>query len=249
MSVYANEIGFAAGSLIATQINASGVITPVRFGILQDVQLDFSADLKELYGQNRYAIALAPGKTKVEVKAKFAALSGTMFNQLYFGGTTSATQILFADAELGTIPASTTYTVTVANSASWLADQGVYYVATGQPLTKVSALTAAGQYTVASGVYTFDLADAGAQVFISYTYSSTSGIQVPISNVKMGVGPSFSIVLSQAFDGRQGNTVLYVCQSSKLSLPSKQDDFMIAELDFMVAANLAGQIGTMNMAM
>jgi len=71
---------------------------------LQDAQLDFSADLKELYGQGRYAIALAPGKTKVEIKAKFAGIRGAAFKRFYFGAaTTPATQVLFADSEPGTV--------------------------------------------------------------------------------------------------------------------------------------------------
>lgn len=251
MSQYADQIGFAAGTLIATPIGASGVITPVKFGILQDVQFDMSADLKELYGQKRYAIALAPGKTKIEIKAKFAKMSGALFNSLYFGATSAATQTLFQDSEADTVPAATTYTVTVANAAKFLADQGVFYQATGQQLTQVSTVTASGQYSVntATGVYTFYSGDASAPVYISYTYSSTGGIQIPITNVAMGTGPSFSIMLSQAFDGRQGNIVLYQCQASKLSIPTKQDDFTIYELDFMVAANAAGNIGSFNMAM
>ena len=72
MPLYSDQIGFAAGVMIGTSLTASPA-TPRRFGILQDATLDFSADLKELYGQKRYAIALAPGKTKVSIKAKFAS--------------------------------------------------------------------------------------------------------------------------------------------------------------------------------
>ena len=47
MSLYADQIGFAAGVMIGTSLTASPP-TPRRFGILQDATLDFSADLKEL---------------------------------------------------------------------------------------------------------------------------------------------------------------------------------------------------------
>jgi hypothetical protein len=244
MSQYADQIGFAAGVLVGTRSDIVGG-TPIRFGILQDAQLDFSADLKELYGQNRYAIALAPGKTKVEIKAKFAGIRGGLFNGFYFGqATTPATQILFADSEPGTVALAT---VTVVNGAKFLSDQGVYYASTGVPLVQVASAPTVGQYSVAAGgVYTFNVTDDAAVVNISYTYSSTSGIQIPITNVHMGVGPSFGVVLSQPFDGRQVTYEFPQCQSSKLSLPTKQDDFMISELDFMVSANIAGVIGTIN---
>jgi hypothetical protein len=249
MSQYADQLMFAAGALVATPIGVSGLVTPCRFGILQDAQVDFSVDLKELYGQKRYAIAMAPGKTKVEIKAKHAGIRGALWNSVYFGATTTATQMLFADNEAGAIPALTTYTVTVANAVTWQADQGVIYAATGLPFTRVASAPTVGQYSVAAGIYTFAAADAGLAVYISYTYSSTSGLQIPISNVAMGVGPSFKVVLSSSFDGRQATYTFNQCQSSKLSIPTKQDDFTISEIDFMVAADSAGNIGTINVAL
>ena len=246
MSLYADQIGFAAGVMIGTSLS-SAVPTPRRFGILQDATLDFSADLKELYGQNRYAIALAPGKTKVSIKAKFASIRGALFNDIYFGAAaTPLTQTLFADGEAGTIPGSVAYTVTVSNSAKWLTDQGVYYALTGQPFTRVATGPTVGQYSVAAGIYTFAAADASVAVNISYTYSSTAGLMIPITNVKMGSGPGFSLNLSQPFDGRQALYQFNNCQAAKLSLPTKQDDFTIAEIDFMVAADSSGNIGFIN---
>jgi hypothetical protein len=249
MSQYNDQLNFAAGTLIATQVGVSGVVTPVRFGVLQDVSLDFSADLKELYGQYRYAIALAPGKTKVEMKAKFAGIRGQLFNQLYFGATVTAVTTVLTDSEAQTIPASSTYTVTAANGASFLTDEGVFYQATALPLTKVSSLTAAGQYlppTGSPGVYTFSSGDAGAGIYISYLNTSSGGVQIPIGNPKMGVGPSFKVVVGGSFDGRPATYTFNQCQSSKLSLPTKQDDFMISELDFMISADSNGNIGTIN---
>nr|WP_294564480.1 hypothetical protein [uncultured Rhodopila sp.] len=249
MSQYAEQVAFGSGTIIATQVGLSGVATPARVGILQDAQIDFSADLKELYGQNRYAIALAAGKTKVEVKAKFAGIRGNLWNSTYFNATTVATQTLFADAEAGAVPGSVAYTVTVANSAKFLADAGVFYAATGLPFACVASAPAVGQYMVAAGVYTFAAADANAAVYISYTYSSTSGLVIPITNVKMGVSPSFKIVIATTFDGRQANFVFNQCQSAKLSIPAKQDDWLISELDFQIAADIAGNIGTINLAL
>jgi len=41
------------------------------------------------------------------------------------------------------------------------------------PLTKAASAPAAGQYSVAAGVYTFNSADANKAVLISYTYTIT----------------------------------------------------------------------------
>lgn len=245
MSVYGEEIGFAAGSLIATRNDITGT-TPVRFGILQDVNLDFSVDLKQLFGQNRYAMAQAPGKTKVEIKAKFAGIRGSLFNDLFFGATSTATRTLFQENEAPTV---VSHAATVANSATFLADCGVFYKSTGLPLKQVASAPTAGQYTVAAGVYTGAAGDtnfATGNIYISYTYSTTSGILIPISQIKMGVGPSFQVVLSQAFDGRSQVYTFNNCMASKFSLPTKQDDFEINELDIMVAADVSGNIGTIS---
>jgi len=249
MSQYADPLSFAAGVLIGTRTDVSGVQTPRKIGILQDAALDFTADLKELYGQHRYAIALAPGKTKVGIKAKAARLDGAAFNDLYFGATTTATQTLFADSEAGSIPGTSTYTVTVANSATFLTDLGVVYAATGQQLKAGATASAAGIYTYSAGVYTFNVLDASKVVYISYNYSSAAGLQIPLANVRMGSGPSFKVSFDTIFDGRQANYIFNQCQCAKLSLPAKQDDFMIYELDFMVSADSAGNIGSLNFAL
>lgn len=78
--------------------------------------------------------------------------------------------------EQHTIPGSP-YQVTVANTTSFI-DDGVFYVATGQQLTKVASSPTQGQYTVTSGgLYTFAAADTGQVVEINYTSTAsyTSG--------------------------------------------------------------------------
>lgn len=248
MSDYSQQIQFAAGVLIGTRIDGSGVAQPRRFGILQDVQIDISVDLKMLYGQNRFAIAEAAGKTKVEIKAKWAAIAAGLFNDLFFGATQTATQTKFANNESMTVPGSVAYTVAGAN-AGFISDEGVYYQNTGLPLTAVGTVAGAGEYVPPSstaGIWTFDSADANALLLTSYTYSTSGGAQISIANPVMGSSPTFKMVLSNPYDGRQGTYTFNSCRASKLSLPFKQDDFEISELDFSATADSAGNIGTIN---
>lgn len=75
-------------------------------------------------------------------------------------------------AEVRTIP-TTPFQLTP--QFTWLADNGVQFVATGLSLVAVPSAPAAGQYTVGTvagvpGVYTFNTADAGKQVALSYSY-------------------------------------------------------------------------------
>jgi hypothetical protein len=52
---------------------------------------------------------------------------------------------------------------------AWASDEGVTY-ADGTALTPVPVAPSAGQYSVAGGIYTFNVADADAAVLISYGY-------------------------------------------------------------------------------
>ena len=238
---------FSAGVLVGQRTDITGT-TPVKFGAVQDVSLDFSGDLKELYGQNQFALALGRGKTKIELKAKFGQIRGQVFNDLYFGTTLGTGQTLFADSELGSIPGSSPYTVTAANSATWTKDCGVFYAATGLPLAPVASGPATGQYSVAAGVYTFSTADHGLAVLLNYEYTATTGTSIAIGNPRMGVTPSFSAVFSQLFQGKQATFQLNNCVSSKLTWGTKQDDFTIPELDFQVSADASNNVGTISFA-
>ncbi len=73
--------------------------------------------------------------------------------------------------ESGTIPAASPYTVTVAQAASFAADEGVLYAASLTPLTAVASAPGPGEYSVGdTGVYTFNVADEGKGVLFSYEY-------------------------------------------------------------------------------
>jgi hypothetical protein len=65
----------------------------------------------------------------------------------------------------------TPYKVTVAQSAAFSCEQSVSY-ANGTKLARVSANPAAGQYSVAAGVYTFAAADTGQS--LTFVYGSKS---------------------------------------------------------------------------
>lgn len=59
----------------------------------------------------------------------------------------------------------------LAQSGPWTADGGVSYAGSGQALVAVSGSPAQGQYSVAGGVYTFNAADNGQSVLLSYSFT------------------------------------------------------------------------------
>ena len=140
--------------------------TPVNFGLVQEVTIDQSASVKELYGQYQYPLAGARGTIKTTGKAKVARISGLAFASLYYGVTPAAGQAATSFAEAGTCLLA--HPIRDGRKCRDLRDDGGV---TSQPrrdcrLTKVAASPAAGQYSVAAGVYTFDAADAGKAVLI-----------------------------------------------------------------------------------
>src|SRR6185503_9658169 len=129
-------------------------------------------------------------------KAKFARIFGAIFGDLFFGQTPATGQLTVSESEAATVPASTPYTVTVANAASYVDDLGVFYAAgvnAGNRFTRVTTPAAAGQYSVnpATGIYTCSAADASAPLLVSYAYNLSTGKKLVVTNQLMGSTPVF----------------------------------------------------------
>src|SRR6266478_2673194 len=67
-----------------TDVTGSG-IGPDQFGILQDVQIEWDWQTKELWGQFQFPVDIARGQGKISGKAKFARIFGAIYGNLFFG--------------------------------------------------------------------------------------------------------------------------------------------------------------------
>lgn len=224
--------------------------SPVNFGLVQDVTLDWSFDLKEGYGQYQHPVVLARGKAKVTAKAKVLRASGLAIGNLFFGITPTAGQTATSFAESAPIPA-TPFQIVVANGATFVADYGVVFLSTGLPLTKVASAPTAGQYsvTVGTGTYLFATADTGKTVLISYTYTIPgTGQKLIITNQLMGNTPTFSGNFYSTFQNLPVTISLPNCASSKLSFGGKLDDYTYPEFEFGIYSDATNAIGTWSFA-
>lgn len=244
------QLTFGAGELFASLIrdaegNAITTPSPVRIAGLQEMSLEFSGDLKEFYGQSRFALAVAQGKVKAGGKFKGALINGPALNTLFFGaGLIAGTmKALVADTTGTLIPATPfTITPTVPNTGTWTEDLGVVD-ANGLTMTRVASAPAAGQYSVAAGVYTFAAADTGKKVFISfaYTYTSAGAQRIQLKNLPMGFSPSFKLHYLASFQGKRSLVVLESVISTKLMMfGAKNDDFSVPEIDFGAQTDASG---------
>jgi hypothetical protein len=246
-------IFFGSGKLIAVPTNlADGTAianpTPVVLGILQECSLDMSVDTKTLYGSNMYPVAVAQGKAKIGMKAKYADISAGVMGSLFFGqNATNAIKDMALDVA-GSIPATPfTVTPTVPSSGTFVADLGVFDATTGAQYTRVASAPATGQYSVnaATGVYTFAAADTLKAVTFNFEYSATSTTAnlFTINNRQMGYTPSFSVMLKGSYDGKDIIAKFYRGVSSKLALPFKNEDFSVPDFEADFFANGAGNVG------
>ena len=236
---------FGVGFLFATPLGTSP--TPTRFGRLQDVQVDFSYDSKLLYGSNQYALENARGKAKIDLKASVGVVDPNLFNNIFFGLSTSTGETLNSVDEPQTSAASS---ITVANASTFSQDLGVYNTVTGLWMTRVASSPAAGQYAVntATGVYTINAAQQNQLLKVSYTYASPStGVSLSFTNQLMGSSIIFSVQLVNKFRGADGVVrSLFLdfpaVQCPKLSMPLKLDDFTLPQLDMSAQDNGSGNV-------
>lgn len=235
---------FGTGQLYSVP---TGGGNPLRIGALQDVSVEFSGDVKQLFGQYQFPLDVARGKTKIEGKIGSGNIDVAAFNTLFFGQTvTTASEKKQAINEAATVPAGAPYTVTVSNGASFVLDLGVTDVLTAQPLVQVASAPATGQYSVSSlGVYTFNAAQTGKAMLINYLYTATTAGSgtVNLTNQLMGTTPKFQLVASQTYSGKVFTMMLYAITTEKLSLPLKQDDYLVSEISFQAFADDLNRIG------
>jgi len=243
------QYAFGSGTLIGKRIDLTGT-PPCLLGTLDTVSLDFDRKIETLLGQYNMAVAAGGGEFKITGKAKYARLQATQINNLFLGQTLTANSMVeMTTGETGTVASAS---VTVANSATFVEDYGVFYASTGAQLSPVASSPAQGQYSVGSGVYTFNSADNGAAVLIYYSYTIASGNKISLANQLMGPLPMFEISLKETFNyfGTSKDLLvkLNACVSPKLSLPFSNQKFTVAEFDFQAIADASNNIGTISLS-
>lgn len=236
---------FGAGALWAVPSGSNPL--PVNFGVLQENTIDFTANTKALYGGSRFPVTVAQGTMSITGKGKNGQFKGSLFN-LLLGGSSVTGQTIAIENETGTVPGTSTYTVTVTNSATWVLDLGVKYASTGVALTRVSSVSAVGTYSVAAGVYTFHSSDASAAVLVSYTYTTTGGQTITMNNAPTGTATTFKSVTLMRYNSQNATFTLNACVAKKLSLATKIEDFTLPEFDYEAFADTSNVLGTFSVA-
>jgi hypothetical protein len=244
------QLNFGVGTAIGKRTDIANA-KPSFLGVLQDLEIDIAVTLKELTGQYRMPVDVAPAAMKVTGKAKFARIQGASVNNLLLGQTeTDNAGIDMAVAETFSVPESSPYTYTTTNGSKYIEDLGVFY-ASGAQLQPVATSPAQGQYipgVAGTGTLTFAAADEGAAMVTYYSYSATSLVQLSLANQLMGTGPVFELQAKQDYfvQGVEKKLVLKLnaCRGSKWTLPFKNSDYTIQDFEFTAFADASNNWGT-----
>jgi len=223
--------------------------TPIRIGALKGVVLNVS--FAHSYPSSQLAFRFNAGDAGKTVtgNARTGWLNGYLFNQIMFGQELQTGSRHVTTGASQAVPASPhQITPTPPGGGSFAVDMGVVSGTTGLPLRKVTGSPATGQYSEAAGVYQFAAADEAALVAISYLYDLAGGSKLTMGNKFKVDSPTFVLVLSGSYNGKQMTVQLNRCITKAVALPTVVDRFMIMDFDFEALADSAGTVGTINVA-
>jgi hypothetical protein len=135
--------------------------------------------------------------------------------------------------------------------ALFLIDLGVRYSASGVPLVlAASGNPAQGEYTVqtvgdTAGTYTFNAADEGVDILVSYKYTDTTGSTLQMMNHTMGFGPIIGFHLVEPYQSNSNGLYLPNVRVGKMDASTKLDDYLMNSSDFEAFALPSGLVGEM----
>jgi hypothetical protein len=234
------QINVGAGELVFIPPASATDLTPVRFGVLQDVTLEYSSSKKFLMGQNQFPVASADVDAKLTGKAKFAQFRGALLAAA-LAGATQGTGSVQEVTEPGTVAAGA---VTVTGSATFATDLGVVD-STGTPFKKVASAPAVLQYSVAAGVYTFNVGDNGKVLTFRYTKTAVGGITVTVGNQPMQISTTYKAEFFNYTPQNASKTLaaeLFAIVIPKFSFAFKNSDFSMQDVDFEALDDGSGNV-------
>ena len=230
--------------------------TPARFSLVQDMTVTMKRDVKSIFGESQLAADVSSGSMDVTGKVTYGTMNARVQAGLMFGDAGVTGQTNQADNEQGVVPGSSTYIITVTNSATWTEDLGVLDVATGNRMTCVASGSelAGKSYSVSAGVYKFASGDANAVKKISYLWTgTTAGETVTLTNQAMGRVGGFAAVnvfpwTNMAGVPEQDVLVLNNCIASDSEISSKSADYGKPTFGYTAAVDTNDNLGTFSFA-
>jgi hypothetical protein len=226
--------------------------TVTLLGVLQNMEITIDRTLKELTGQYALPVDVAQAQMKITFKGTYAALATGNLNNTILGQTitsNSGFQIASPEQVVGAT------SVSVAHGATFSEDLGVRYRTGNTPLQPVTGAPTTGQYIPALagvGTYTFAAGDTSAALDIYYSYNTTTMSQISAVNQLMGQGTTFELIGSNTYNVCGVNKIISIklnqCKATKTTLPFKNVDHLLQDLEGQAFADCSNAWGTIAMS-
>jgi hypothetical protein len=255
-----DRIMFGTGRLF--QIPAGGGAR-LPYGDLKEASVDMKVDLKEIYGEGGYPIAVADGHRTIDVTAQHYALRlDTLANDLGVAAPAANAAAISWD-EAGTVPSATPYTATLSQGATYAANTLVLKVFVKPAGSSVATpviyqIVPAGSEVAgrsasvsATGVVTFAAGDAGQAFQATYSYGSTNGQSITLTNTFQNSTTPMQMVLAKRdksiIDGSVGQLILTLnaVRFGGIKLTYTEGDFTVNDRTFKAFADPSGTVGTL----
>lgn len=251
-----DRINFGSARVFETP---AGGGAPVLIANITDVSADFKCDLKEAFGENSYPIAVADGHRSIDITGKHYTIRPETLASATNGSISTGATPYSLD-EAGVVPASTPYTVPLAQAAQYVAGSlylVVFVMTNGIAVPTKYNIVAAGSEaagvsaSITAGVLKFAAGDTGLTFQASYAYTPTVavGTRVTIQNGPQNSGKTFQLVAVKRDTSPLDNSVgqlIFTFPNVRLGgmKPGyKEGDFTTYERTYKAFANAAGLVG------
>jgi hypothetical protein len=232
------QVSFGSGLVAFTPAGSNP--TPIVCGVLQDVTLKLSSSQKELYGQNRIAVAVADAEMSISGTAKFAQLYGAFIKNA-LNGTIATGQVLGAIMRAG--DGWRRRTVTVVNSATFGVDLSVYDYTASKPMTSVASAPATGQYSrVCRRLHVRRLGHGHARELQLHLHGGDRADGEPDESAHGRREHVHRDTCSTATTARAPAMKLWALSLAGLDFAIKNTDFMMQDLSFKAYADSQGRV-------
>lgn len=242
---------FGVGRLYATDATGQRFI----YAAMNDISVDLKTELKEIWSEGTFPIAVANGHSSIDIAAKHYKIAlKPIATDLGLAAPTASTFATIVD-EVGVI-ATNTYSLAQAAQLV-VGSEVVYLTQTGPngtydvPMVRVASSPVAGQsYTIAAGVLTFAASDNNKPVKVTYDYTNTNGQLINLTNVPQNTGAYYSMQLvkrdKSPVDGTSGLFIMKfnAVRAGGVKFNGKDDDWNLAERTFKAFADPSGNVGS-----
>jgi|GEM_PF-4790777 len=250
-----DKLAFGSGRVFYLPAGASQYS---KYGNVQEFSIDWKVDLKEIFDENGFPLAVFDAHKTIDLSVKhFALRLDGLSNDFAQNAQVSSTSAFSIDEPV-TVPASSPYTFALAQGAQFVSgtlDLVMYVGANKNPVTYsiVSAgseVAGSAASVSAAGVITFASGDAGLTGKATYQYTDANGKQITIVNTYQNSIPSYKLVFlkrdKSPIDSSIGQLIvtLNAVRFGGLKQSHKEGSETVYERTLKAFADPTGTIGT-----